>query len=175
MERISVRWIEPQHSGDDFDQIKQAMGGADDEGPIILLPVRQRDGGISKARVRDPAQLFENPLWLIAHLVEHGDDLNREFWLGICEASPKGELGVAISGLWYFKELLNNLGGMSRRSRLPAEAKEDAEKFVSMAYGAIPEPPLTAVDIVIENAGDAFDDIAEAFGDLPRTVMISRA
>lgn len=116
MERISVRWIEPQHSGDDFDQIKQAMGGADDEGSIILLPVRQRDGGISKARVRDPAQLFENPLWLIAHLVEHGDDLNREFWLGICEASPKGELGVAISGLWYFKELLNNLGGMSRRS-----------------------------------------------------------
>lgn len=44
-----------------------------------------------------------------------------------------------------------------------------------MTYGAIPEPPLTAVDIVIENAGDAFDDIAEAFGDLPRTVMISRA
>lgn len=33
---------------------------------------------------------------------------------------------------------------------------------------------MTAIDIVIENSGDAFDDIAKALGDLPRSILISR-
>lgn len=175
MDKVQIRWIEPQHTGDDFDQIKHAMEVGDDEGPIILLPVRQRSSGITKASTRYPAQLFENPLWLVAHLVEHADDLDREFWLGVCEAWPASEVGVATSGAWYFKELMNELGGMNRRSRLPARAREDAEKFAGMTYGAISEPPLTAIDIIIENTGEAFEDIAHAFGELPRSIMISRA
>ena len=175
MGRLIIRWIEPQHTGDDFEQIKHAMEVGDDEGPIILLPVGQRGSKITKASTRYPVQLFENPLWLVAHLVEHADDLDREFWLEVCEASPESEADVATSGAWYFKEILNELGGMNRRSRLPARAKEEAEKFAGMTDEAIPEPPLTAVDILIENAGDAFEDIAEAFGKLPRSIMISRA
>lgn len=31
-----------------------------------------------------------------------------------------------------------------------------------------------AIDIIIEHTGDAFDDIAKAMGDLPRTILISR-
>lgn len=82
MEKVQIRWIEPQHTGDDFDQIKHAM--------------------------------------------EVGDD-------------------------------------------------EEAEKFARMTYEAIPEPPMTAADIIIENAGDAFENIAEAFGKLPHSILISRA
>ena len=175
MDRLIIRWIEPQHTGDDFEQIKKSMEVGDDEGPIILLPVRQRRSGITKANARYPAQLFENPLWLVAHLVEHADDLDREFWLGVCEATPESEVGIATSGAWYFKELINELGGMNRRSRLPARAREEAEKFAGMTYGAISEPPLTAIDIIIENTGEAFEDIAHAFGELPRSIMISRA
>ncbi|WP_454597625.1 hypothetical protein [Qipengyuania sp. SM2507] len=175
MDRVKIRWIEPQHTGDDFDQIKHAMEVGDDEGPIILLPARQRRSGIIKASARYPAQLFKNPLWLVAHLVEHANDLDREFWLGVCEASPESEADVATSGAWYFKEILNELGGMNRRSRLPVRAKEEAEKFAGMTYGAVSEPPLTAIDIIIENAGEAFKDIAHVLGDLPHSIMISRA
>jgi len=175
MDNFKIRWIEPQHTGDDLDQIKHAMEVGDDEGPIILLPVRQRGRGITKASTRYPAQLFEHPLWLVAHLVEHADDLDRDFWLGVCEASHESKAGISTSGAWYFKDLLNALGGMNRRSRLPARAKDEAEKFAGMTYGAISEPPLTAIDITIENAGEAFEDIAHAFGDLPHSIMISRA
>ncbi|MEE4212433.1 MAG: hypothetical protein V2I43_24580 [Parvularcula sp.] len=174
MDKLQIRWIEPQHTGDDFEQIKQSMEVGDDEGPIILLPVRQRRSGITKASARYPAQLFENPLRLIAHLAEHKDDLDREFWLGICEVPAGGEPDVATSAVWYFKELLNELGGMNRRSRLPARAQEEAEKFGGMTYEAIPEPPLSAVDMIIDNTGEAFADIAKALGDLPRSIMISR-
>lgn len=175
MEKVQIRWIEPQHTGDDFEQIKQSMEVGDDEGPLILLPVRQRHSGTTKASARYPAQLFENPLWLIAHLVDHRDDLDREFWVGICEVPASDETRAATSGAWYFKELMNELGGMNRRSRLPARAREEAEKFAGMTYGAISEPPLTAIDIIIENTGEAFEDIAHAFGELPRSIMISRA
>jgi len=122
MERARIRWIEPQHTGDDFGQIKDAMEAGDDEGPIILLPVRQRGRGISKASGRYPAQLFENPLWLIAHLVEHANDLDREFWIGICENRERSTDAVT-SGLWHFKELLNRLGGMKRSTCLPAKGR----------------------------------------------------
>ena len=175
MDKLQIRWIEPQHSGDDFEQIKHAMEVGDDEGPIILLPVRQQRGGSAKASSRYPAQLFENPLWLIAHLVEHRDDLDREFWVGICDVRPDDETRASTSGAWYFKELLNELGGMNRRSRLPARAKAEAEKFASMTYGAISEPPLNSVDMIIENTGEAFEDIAQAFGELPHSILISRA
>ncbi|VVT00495.1 hypothetical protein [Erythrobacter sp. EC-HK427] len=175
MKRVQIRWIESQHTGDDYEQIKQAMEIGDDEGPIILLPVRQRRGGTTKASARYPAQLFENPLWLIAHLVEHGDDLNCEFWLGIYENPADDETRAATSGAWYFKELLNDVGGMNRRSRLPARAREEAETFASMTYGAISEPPLTSIDIIIENAGEAFEEVSNAFGNLPHTILISRA
>ena len=175
MERARIRWIEPQHTGDDFDQIKRAMEIGDDEGPIIFLPVGQRGRGNSKASGRYPAQLFENPLWLIAHLVEHANDLDREFWIGICELAPEGSTEAATSGFWHFTELLNRLGGMNRSARLPAKGRLDAEKFAGMTYGAISEPPSTSIDIVIENCGDAFDDIGKAMGDLPRTILISRA
>lgn len=175
MDKLQIRWIEPQHTGDDFDQIKHAMEVGDDEGPIILLPVRQRRGGSPKASSRYPAQLFENPLWLIAHLVERRDGLDREFWIGICEVPAGGETSAATSGAWYFKELLNQLGGMNRRSALPARASKEAEEFAGMTYGAISEPPLTAINIIIENAGEAYEDIAEAFGKLPRSILISRA
>ena len=174
MERARIRWIEPQHTGDDFDQIKYAMEIGDDEGPIILLPVRQHGRGVSKASGRYPAQLFETPLWLIAHLVEHASDLDREFWIGICE-DPQRSTDAVTSGLWYFKELLNRLGGMNRSRRLPARGRQEADRFAAMTYGAISEPPLTAIDIVIENSGDAFDDIAKGLGDLPRSILISRA
>lgn len=173
MERARIRWIEPQHTGDDFDQIKYAMEIGDDEGPIILLPVRQRGGGVSKASGRYPAQLFENPLKLIAHLVEYANDLDREFWIGICEY-PERRTDAVTSGLWYFKELLNRLGGMKRSTRLPARSRQEAERFAAMTYGAISEPPVTALDIVIENTGEAFDDIAKVMGDLPRSILISR-
>jgi len=175
MDRLKIRWIEPQHTSDDFDQIKHAMEVGDDEGPIILLPVRQRGRGITKASTRYHSQLFKNPLSLVAHLVEHADDLDREFWLGVCEASPESEVGIATSGAWYFKELMNELSGINRRSRLTAQAREEAEKFAGMTYGAISKPPLTAIDIIIENAGEAFEDIAQAFGKLPRSILISRA
>ena len=175
MDRVQIRWIEPQHTGDDFEQIKRSMEVGDDEGPIILLPVRQDRSKIARASARYPAQLFDNPLWLGAHLYEYADDLNHEFWLGVCEASPEASTEVATSGLWYFKELLNDLGGMNRRARFKKPAREEADKFASMTYEAIPEPPMAAVDIIIENAGEAFEDIAEAFGELPRSILISRA
>ncbi len=151
------------------------MDVADDEGPIILLPGHQRSYRTNKASNPYPLQLFENPLWLVAHLIEYGDDLNREFWLGICETSPECKAGVATSGVWYFKDVLNGLGGMNCRSLGPARVKKEAQKFASMTYGAIAQPPLTAVDIIIENTGVAFGDIADAFGDIPRSIMISRA
>jgi hypothetical protein len=174
MERARIRWIEPQHTGDDFDQIKRALEIGDDEGPIILLPVRQRGRGMSKASGRYPAQLFENPLRLIAHLVEHANDLDREFWIGICE-DPERSPDAVTAGLWYFKDLLNRLGEMNRSTRLPARGRQEADRFAAMTYGAISEPPLMAIDIVIENSGNAFDDIAKAMGDLPRSILISRA
>lgn len=175
MDKLQIRWIEPQHTGDDFEQIRRAMEVGDDEGPIVLLPVPQRRAGSTRASSRYPAQLFENPLWLIAHLVEHRDGLDREFWLGICEAPAGRKTSAATSGAWYFKELLNELGGMNRRSRLPARASKEAEEFAGMTYGAISEPPLIAIDIVIENAGDAFEDIAQTLDELPRSILISRA
>ena len=175
MDKVKIRWLDSQHTGDDFEQIIQSMEVGDDEGPIILLPVRQRGRNSNNASARYPAQLFKNPLWLGAHLVEYADDLNHEFWLGVCEASPKAITDVATSGLWYFKELLNDLGGMNRRTRFKKSAREEAEKFASMTGSAEPVPPMTAVDILIENTGEAFEDIAHAFSELPRSIMISRA
>lgn len=140
MERARIRWIEPQHTGDDFDQITRAMEIGDDQGPIILLPVRKRGRGNSKASGRYPAQLFENPLELIAHLDAHTEDLDREFWIGICEDPERSTEGVT-SGLWYFKELLNRLGGMHRSKTINSKGRQEAAKFAAMTYSAIPGPP----------------------------------
>jgi hypothetical protein len=174
METLRIRWIDSQDMGDDFEQLKQSMEIGDDEGPIILLPVPQRGPGIRKATTRYPAQLFENPLWLVAYLFEHADDLNTEVWLGICEVSTRSQAATATSGAWYFKQLINDLGGMNRRSRVPAKAKKNSAKFANMTHWLISEPPLPVVDIIIENTGEAFEEIAEAFDKLPRSVMISR-
>lgn len=175
MDRLRIRWNGPHHTGDDLALIRQALDIADDEGPLIAVPIRRRDRPASKAGLAYGAQVFENPLWLISHLAEYGPELEREFMLGICEDVPERGRAVAISGLCKVKALLNDMAGLKRAGRMPKPVREQAERFAAMTQGTVPEPPLTAFSLIVEHDGDQYEEMAKSFPDLAPVMLISAA
>ncbi len=175
MEKMTITWLEPLHSGDEGDYIQQCAEVGGDEGPILLLPCRNRASGpVSKAKGQYPAQLFENILHVIAHLIEYRSELDEEFWLGIYRGGDSARSPEATAAMWQYKELLNDLSGASRKRRMPAKAQAEAETNRAKTYSAIAECPDTACDMLVINEGEAFGDIADRLKGLPQTLLISR-
>lgn len=172
---MTIHWIESLHSGDEGDYIQQCAEVGGDEGPILLLPCRYRASGpVFKAKGQYPAQLFENILHVIAHLIEYRDELNEEFWLGIYRGGYSARSLEATAAMWQYKELLNDLSGASKRRPMPTKAKVEAEKYRAMTYSSIEECPDAECDMLLTNEGEAFGDIVGRWKDLPGTLLISR-
>lgn len=175
MEKMTIHWIESLHSGDEGDYIQQCAEVGGDEGPILLLPCRNRASGpISKAKDQYPAQLFETILHVMAHLIEYRSELDEEFWLGIYRGGDSARSPEATAAMWQYKELLNDLFGGSRKRRMPAKAQAEAEKYRAMTYSSIAECPDVTCDMLVINEGEAFSDIAGRLKGLPETLLISR-
>ncbi|QHD69732.1 hypothetical protein GS397_23640 [Sphingobium yanoikuyae] len=172
LEKIKVRWVDTMHTGDDFDLILQALEVGLDEGPLMLVPRRRRPAPQAEASYH--AQVFENPDWLRAHFSEHESELNHEFWIGICENLDCQRRDTATAALWHFCRLTDALAGRNKKGRRLAQSIRENKGERELTYGAIPAPPQDSFDAVLENVGDAFDDVALLHKDLPRTILISR-
>lgn len=175
MEKMTITWLESLHSSDESDYIQQCAEVGGDKGPILLLPCRNRGSApVSKAKGQYPAQLFENILHVIAHLIVYRGELDEEFWLGIYREGDSARSAEATAAMWHYKELLNDLSGASRKRLMHAKARGEAEKYRAMTYSSILECPDAAYDILLTNEGKAFGDIAGRLKGLPQTLLISR-
>lgn len=172
MDRLHIRWDGPHHTRDDTSLLCDALGIADDEGPIILVPSRKRKGPVSKGALAYGAQVFENLPWLVSHLIEYGEELNCEFMLGICKSVPHARLDLAISGLCRIRQFLNETAGFARKRRLTGPAGQQARRMAEMTHGTVSAAPIQQFSLVVENGGDAYEDVAKSFPDLMPTIML---
>jgi len=171
MDNFSIRWVGTVHTGDDFELILQTLEAGRDEGPLILVPRASFRTPSSGTNRNYRSLVFENPDWLGAHLAEHREDLNHEFWLGICQEVPHGKRDLAAAALWHFAALLNDLVKRSTRRPRPARAAANKER-APMDYGAIETAPISSFRAILNHTGDAFDDLALAHGALPPSILI---
>lgn len=170
MDKFQLRWIDSLHTGDDFEIILQALEVGRDEGPIILVPGTASRKSASQMRSDYHALVFDNPDWLGAHLAEHQDELSHEIWLGICENVPREKRQIATGALLQFAKLLNELRVRKSKPRRSARALSREP----LTCGSVKEPPIESFDVLLEQSGEVFEEIAAEFKNLPASILISR-
>lgn len=172
MDRLHIRWDGPHHTGDDTSLLRDAIAIADDEGPIILVPNHRRGRAKSKAALAYGTQVFESMSWLISHIAVHGEDLDCEFMLGICEDVPQDRRDLAISGLCRIGHFLNKTAGFARKQRVPGTAQTSVKNWAEMKHGTVSDAPVKDFSLRVENGGDSYEEIARLFPDLLPNMLI---
>lgn len=175
MKKFTLRWIGSMHTGDEFELILQALEAGLDEGPLVVAPQPPSRGSGQRKASHYRAQVFENPDWLRAHFAEHSDDLDNEFWIGICENIDRRHQGTATAALWHFSRLLDELAGRYKVRSKPSHSAPEGQNDSQLTYGAITSSPQDSFVAILDNVGEAFAEVSRMHRGLPSSVLISRA
>ncbi len=160
---ITVEWSDPHHPADGYNMIASHLAAGYDEGPLLVVPAVSRSGPGHGPE----ALMFEDVSAYLAHVMEHGDELKDDRWVGLVRSIEGGDRSHGRAAIYHLKQLLGPRRPNRRRPGRMAGAKP-------LDYAVLPGPFVSDVDIIVENIGDGFRyGIAEAFPALTETMEFS--
>ena len=151
MKTVTIDWPTSHHCDDDHDQVRQQLEAGGDEGPLLVVPMKESGTG----RARAKCQIFRDVDSYVGHLAmgEVEGDAEGERWVGLIRGSFHNNETEGLASLYYLKGLLDP---KTKRRRLKNPAATN-DHFVMIG-------PFTSEGVqTIENLGDGFDEVSTAF------------
>jgi hypothetical protein len=148
---ITIEWGVSHHPGDGVRLIEDHLAAGLDEGPLLVVSARRRPGPGRKSE----ALILADVASYLAHLVEHGGDLDDERWVGLVRDVGSGEQAHALAALQHLKDMVGPSGTSRARSSRKGSSPPPS-------YLVLQGPFTTEAVLSIVNIGEGFSEIAHA-------------
>lgn len=160
--KITISWPTSHHPGDDLRMIEQSMEAAQDDGPLLVLPL-ERGRGPKKAEF--VPSIFPDVSHYLANVSEYGTDLGGERCVAIVQHGADESIGLAL--LRHLQQIAApGTDGVPHR-RLEKRKTEPMDRHIIPAASN----PMPAVRI--ENFGEGLADALAVYPKLRPLVCAS--
>lgn len=173
-ETIEVAWTRPQHTSEYAEYAD--LGIKANAGPLIFVPLPRSGSTGRPLSPRLPVQVFDSFEFLQTYLYMWADQLDHEFWLGICAPLPEDDdTHLARSALKILSEWLDAANAELHPKPLPFINLPTESSWMDRLWGDdVGGKAITSFRVIIMSQGRYAKAICDAYEWMSETVLINQ-